>query len=112
MGLRAARSEGAAAAANASRDAALFSQLNANRQAMQRNLLMQNLLQNQGAGAGGLVGDSLYGGLGGDAPGQNTGTFSIAEGLYGALGGGRSTGLSMQKEEELRKLRAAGHHQL
>lgn len=105
LALRAANRQGAASAA-ASRDAALFSQLNANRQALQRNLLVANML---GGGSGQSGAEALYGSMGGDPPAQSASTFSITEGLYGALGGGRSTGLTMQKEEELRKLRAAGH---
>lgn len=104
----AARNQGAAqAAATASRDAALFSQLNANKQALQRNLFVQNMLQNQGAQN---FSDSIFG-LGAEQPPQQASPFSLAEGLYGALGGGRATagGLHKQKEEELRRLRAAGH---
>lgn len=101
LALRAARQP----AASASSDAALLSQLNANKQALQRNLLMQNMLQGTGQGL-----DSLYPSLGGDPPAQSASTFSVAEGLYGALGGGArsaQTPLQMRKEEELRHLRAA-----
>ena len=100
LALRAARQPSAAAASS---DAALFSQLNANKQALQRNILMQNMFGGPGL-------DSLYGSLGGEGPAQPTSSFSIAEGLYGALGGGArsaQTPLQMRKEEELRHLRAA-----
>jgi Helix-loop-helix DNA-binding domain len=93
-------------AQSAASDAALLSQLNANKQALQRNLFMQNMLN--GSGQGGL--DSLYGSLGSDPSAQATPSFSIAEGLYGALGGGAraaQTPLQRRKEEELRHLRAA-----
>jgi len=103
----AARNQGAAqAAATASRDAALFSQLNANKQALQRNLFVQNMLQNQGAAQN--FSDSIFG-LGAEQAPQQASPFSLAEGLYGALGGGRAAALQNQKEEELRRLRAAGH---
>lgn len=100
----------AAAAQASARDAALFSQLNANKQALQRNLLVQNMLSNSGAVSHPL--DSILGlGSAADQPSQQASPFSLAEGLYGALGGGRGPvgGLSKQKEEELRRLRAAGH---
>lgn len=102
LALRAARQT----APSSSTDAALFAQLNANKQALQRNLFMQGMI---GGGQGGL--DSLYGSLSSSEPStQNTPSFSITEGLYGALGGGAraaQTPLQRRKEEELRHLRAA-----